>query len=253
LKKSGGSTAAGQGGVLKNSRHGMIDFDEYAVDYSATLNSSLLLSGQTSDYFDQYKLTCLKKWVCHSNPSMDVLDFGCGIGNLARFLAKAYPRSTVWGYDISSRSIALAKKESGHLNNLDFTSSFPETLRFDLITVANVLHHIKPGRRLNLLTRLRRCLKTEGRLVVFEHNPLNLLTRFAVKTCPFDADAQLIRLCHLIHLAQKSGLRIGDKRYIVFFPKALERWVKIEAYLGFFPLGAQYMAIFLNNQQDRNS
>ena len=44
-----------------------------------------------------------------------------------------------------------------------------------------------------LLAEIRRVLKPQGLLFVFEHNPLNPLTRHAVDTCPFDENAVLIR------------------------------------------------------------
>ena len=53
----------------------------------------------------------------------EVLDFGCGIGNLTCLLAQAYTKSTVCGYEISDKSIKLANQKGRHLKNLVFTSS----------------------------------------------------------------------------------------------------------------------------------
>jgi hypothetical protein len=35
-------------------------------------------------------------------------------------------------------------------------------------------------------------LKEDGHFIIFEHNPINPVTRHLVKNCPFDADAVLL-------------------------------------------------------------
>ena len=47
------------------------------------------------------------------------------------------------------------------------------------------------------MKEINRVLKLGGRLYFFEHNPWNPFTRFLVRTCPFDKNAQLtIQLKH---------------------------------------------------------
>jgi SAM-dependent methyltransferase len=220
-----------------------VNFDDLPSTYSELLSTSIWLSGEKDTYFDLYKLSCLKRWVRGSEQTGLILDFGCGIGKLANLMAREYVQSFIYGYDVSTKSIRSAQEKWGHLKNLVFNTRLPETEAFDLITVANVFHHIKRGKRQKTLFRLKALLKPGGMIAVFEHNPFNPLTLYVVKTCPFDADADLIRLGRFITLARESGLVVYFKRYIVFLPKFLSFFRKLEHSLGFLPLGAQYMLL----------
>lgn len=221
-----------------------VDFDKYAENYEELLNSSLCLFGEKDDYFDLYKLSCLKRWAYDPDHEIRILDFGCGIGKLSVLLARAYPKSTVYGYDVSSKSIVSARKKQRHLQNLAFGSRLSEEETYDLIVASNVFHHIKRKDRRETLFRLRDFLKLNGILAIIEHNPFNPLTVHAVKRCPIDRDADLISMERFIRLARGCGLEVQVKRYIVFFPKLLKTLRNLESYLGFLPLGAQYFAIF---------
>jgi len=226
-----------------------VDFDDYSHAYQELMNTSIWLSGEKNDYFDRYKVNCLTRWVVEKDQAAEILDFGCGIGKLTNIMAQTYPQSTIYGYDVSSKSIELAREKWGHLENLIFGRQLPAAQIYDLITVANVFHHIKWEDRRKMLFRLRTLLKTGGMIVVFEHNPLNPLTVHTVRTCPFDTDAELIRCGQFVKLAVDCGLKVRLKRYIVFFPKFLRFCRVIEAYLGFLPLGAQYMVSFVETDK----
>jgi len=226
-----------------------VDFDDCSQEYIELLNASIRLSGEKASYFDIYKLNCVKRWACRPQRLSMTLDFGCGIGRLSNLLARTYPRSKVYGYDISLRSIKLAREKWGHLKNLVFDSRLPDAGLCDLITAANVFHHIRREDRRKILIQLRTLLKPDGTIALFEHNPFNPLTLHVVKNCPFDADANLISLGQFVKLALDSGLKVYRKRYIVFFPKPLQFLRKLEPFLGFLPLGAQYMLILKRDQQ----
>lgn len=224
-----------------------VNFDDYARDYQQILSSGLRISGEKDDYFDRYKLNCLNRWACKPDQTGELLDFGCGIGKLTTLIAQAYPQSVVFGYDISPESINVARKRSAHLKNVFFETRIPSGRLYDLIIAANVFHHIKEKDRPEILLRLRALLKPEGMIVIFEHNPFNPLTRYIVKTCPLDKDAELITLGGFMRLAEECQLQLQKKRYIVFFPRFLRYFRKCEASLGFLPLGAQYMALFVKS------
>ena len=168
-----------------------VDFDDYSQDYQKLVAASIVLYGETDGYFDQYKINCLRRWIIEADSRFDILDFGCGIGKQTALMAQAFPRSSIIGFDISRKSIAIAREKFTDFDNIRFSDQLPSEGSYDVITVANVFHHIPPEDRLEILVDLKNRLKPNGRVVVFEHNPLNPLTRYTVNACPFDADAGL--------------------------------------------------------------
>ena len=99
------------------------------------------------------------------------------------------------------------------------------------------------SREAGLLDEIRRVMRRDGQVMIFEHNPLNPLTVHAVNTCPFDENAVLIRARSLKHRLERAGFRNAEVKYRIFFPRAL-RWLRpLENLLGWLPLGAQYYAL----------
>jgi hypothetical protein len=80
-------------------------------------------------------------------------------------------------------------------------------------------------------------------LAIFEHNPLNPLTVRAVNTCPFDANARLIRAKALRRSLQMAGWRDPAIRYHLFFPRLLAALRPLEPLLTWLPIGAQFSVV----------
>ena len=80
-------------------------------------------------------------------------------------------------------------------------------------------------------------------MVVFEHNPLNPLTRRAVATCAFDDDAILLWPWEAKRLVASGGFSHTRLEYIVFFPRALAPLRPLEPKLAWLWLGAQVMVV----------
>ena len=81
--------------------------------------------------------------------------------------------------------------------------------RFDVAFAICVLHHVRPAERPRFVGELRRVVRPGGLVALFEHNPLNPLTRLAVHRCAFDGDAVLLRAGEAQHVARASGLAAG--------------------------------------------
>ena len=64
-----------------------------------------------------------------------------------------------------------------------------------------------------------RVLKPGGRIYLFEHNPVNPVTRYLVKTCVFDKDAKLLGIIIVINLFKDCLFRNIEKKFILFFPR----------------------------------
>ena len=84
-------------------------------------------------------------------------------------------------------------------------------------------------------------MRPGGVVALFEHNPLNPLTRLAVSRCEFDEGVELLGPGEAAALLSDAGLTPLERRYIVFFPWPRPRAMRLEAHLGRLPLGAQHV------------
>jgi SAM-dependent methyltransferase len=215
------------------------DFDHFATTYQQLLNDSVSLSGESVEYFADMKARYLQRSLgaCFTG---NILDYGCGVGMLTHFLVKQFPECRVDGYDPSERSLseipAAIAMRGLFTNNLSKLRS-----DYDLVVLANVMHHVPPGERQELVSRLVSRMAPGGRLFVFEHNPLNPLTRRSVRLCPFDADAVLLWPGELRGYLSGAGLRLESRDYIVFFPRLLSWLRPLEPVLKWCAAGAQYV------------
>lgn len=213
-------------------------FDEYAKSYDALHAASIGASGESTEYFAAYKLDCLSR--ISAPESEPILDFGCGIGNLTEQLVKRFGK--VHGFDPSKESVAVAKSRAPNAVFYEETSQIPEA-SFETAVLSGVLHHIAPQERSPLLREVVGKLRPGGRLVVFEHNPLNPLTQKAVAACPFDDDAILLSPWGAKRLLRDAGLLEIRLDYIVFFPRFLGFLRPLEPRLRRVLLGAQMMLV----------
>jgi SAM-dependent methyltransferase len=214
------------------------EFDQYAESYDAMHAASIAASGEGAEYFALYKLRVLER-LLGAGFDRPGLDFGCGIGNLTRLLARSFP--VVHGYDPSSKSAEIARKRAPAATFFDDADALPRN-HYGFVVLANVLHHVPPGGRRRIMDAIVPVLAEGGRLVVFEHNPLNPVTRRAVAICPFDADAELLYPWQVTRLLRHARLTNVQRRYIVFFPRLLRFARPLEPHMGWLSLGAQVCA-----------
>jgi SAM-dependent methyltransferase len=97
---------------------------------------------------------------------IEVLDVGCGSGRALNLMAKTFPKSRFFGYEISLEAIAIAATEANGLglSNVRFeekdVSSLPDHDRFDLITAFDAIHdQAKPDK---VLESIAKALKQSG-------------------------------------------------------------------------------------------
>ena len=79
--------------------------------------------------------------------------------------------------------------------------------------------------------------------MIFEHNPLNPITKKIVNNCPLDKDAVLIRSGHMENLMQQAGLNTIKSNFILFTTFDKPFFQKVDRALGWLPIGAQYYTI----------
>ena len=94
--------------------------------------------------------------------------------------------------------------------------------------------------RPDVYAALHRALRPEGSVVVFEHNPLNPVTRYVVAHTPIDRNAILLQAGETRNGLGGAGFSDVRTRYLMFFPPRLAPLAACEPALGWLPLGAQY-------------
>jgi SAM-dependent methyltransferase len=218
-------------------------FDRNAESYEADVEHSIAFARQEHAFFIKLKADALLDLVERrlGDPAqLTALDAGCGIGLADTLLAPRF--RSVTGIDTSEPAIAHARKENPGVDYaVQDAARLPfEDGSFDVAFAICVLHHVPPADRTTLTGELSRVTRPGGIVVVFEHNPLNPLTRLAVARCPFDGDAVLLGPREVGALLPAAGLEPLEHRYIVFFPWSLPALRRAERYLAPLPFGAQY-------------
>lgn len=221
-----------------------IEFDSIAKDYSVQHARSIRFSGEDTDYFAKYKIGDVRSALSRRGYAPTrIMDFGAGIGNSLAPMRQSFPDAHITCLDVSEKSLELCRSIS--VSNVDFRSYDGNTIpfeenSFDLIFTACVFHHIPPSLHGRLIREIRRVLSPNGFFILFEHNPWNPFTQYAVRTCPFDANAQLINAPEMRHRLLESGFANVQTYFRIFFPKKLSMLRCLEPYLKKVPLGAQY-------------
>jgi trans-aconitate methyltransferase len=207
------------------------EFDKFADEYLASHAANVRISGEDPAYFARYKIVELRRmWTRRRlvEPAA-VLDFGSGIGASLPHLAVAFPDASLTAFDVSARSLAIAEGRFPNIATFvhgDNPAIFPKA-SFDLVFTSCVFHHVDETQHVDLFRQLHGLLRPNGAVVVFEHNPVNPITRYIVATCPFDEQ-------------REAGFKSIETRYTGFFPHALARLRWLEPYLSALPMGAQY-------------
>jgi ubiquinone/menaquinone biosynthesis C-methylase UbiE len=223
------------------------EFDKFAAEYRAIHAANIKLSGEDPEYFAEYKVVDIAAELARENIApRRALDFGAGVGYSVPFFARHLPAARVTCLDVSKRSLDIGRAKHGALAefvHFDGATIPSEAARFDVALASCVFHHIPHDEHVRLLAELLRVLKVGGLLMLFEHNPLNPLTRHAVNTCVFDENAKLIGAPEMRRRVRAAGFDAARIKYRIFFPRLLAALRPLEANLTWVPLGAQYYIV----------
>lgn len=221
----------------------MAEFDAVASNYQQLVDGSIGITGENSDYFAAYKARYVSTQVVGASDGAHakILDYGCGVGLLSFHLKQRLPQVQIDGFDVSESS--LLRVEPALRSQGVFSPRLADVAQdYGIIILANVLHHVNPKDRRALISEAASHLAPRGKLVIFEHNPLNPLTRWAVAHCPFDEGVELLSAGELRPLLT-AGLEFLRRDYIVFFPKWLSGLRLFERFLNWCPAGAQHVTV----------
>ncbi len=222
------------------------EFDRFADEYRSLHASNVSASGESPEYFSDYKMRDFRRLVERAGRSRltgSFLDFGAGTGNSIPFFKKHLPEARLTCVDVSTRSLAIAAErfpEMAAFQCFDGAKLPFADAAFDGAFANCVFHHISESLHVSALRELHRVLAPGAVMMVYEHNPLNPLTRRAVDQCPFDENAVLIRASALRDRFRAAGFSFPRSAYRVFFPRALSFLRATENLLRAVPMGAQY-------------
>lgn len=223
---------------------GTAEFDAVAQDYRAQHAHSTGVSVEALDYFASYKIDYVRQlWRERGRSPAAIMDFGAGIGNALAPMHEAFPDAEIIALDVSRASLDLVDAQAiPNVRTVAYDGlhiPLPDA-SLDCVFTACVFHHIPAEHHIALLKELRRVLRPDGMLVLFEHNPLNPMTRLAVARCEFDRDAVLIGAGEMRRRLMAGGFARTGRKFCLFFPPALALLRPLERFLGWLPLGAQY-------------
>jgi SAM-dependent methyltransferase len=226
--------------------NGSAEFDAYTANYNEEINKALSFSGMDIDFFarvkNDYLIDILNARMSGAG-KIELLDVGCGIANAHKQLVGRVGKLA--GVDVSSESIAVARQSNPDIRYDVFDGThlpFGDG-SFNAAFAVNVFHHVPIAQRGALVNDIRRVLRPGGLIAIFEHNPLNPVTRRIVNTCSFDKDAILLKKRDSETLLRDAGFGDVSTRYIFSIPPAGSFLRKVDRLFSLLPFGAQYYSL----------
>jgi SAM-dependent methyltransferase len=219
------------------------DFDHHAETYREDVGNAIAWSGKDVEYFARGKanlLLELSRRRLGDPAKLRALDIGCGVGVTDRFVADRFGK--LHGVDIAADAVEKARELNPGVHYEAYGGGVLP-LEDDAVDVAFticVVHHVPPPDWPAFAAEMKRVVRPGGLAVVFEHNPLNPLTRVSVSRCPFDEDVTLLRAGATARLLGEAGLNPVERRFFYFLPVRDVAESRIERSLRAIPLGAQY-------------
>ena len=219
------------------------DFDHHADTYREDVENAIAWSGKDVDYFAEGKanlLVAVAERRLGDPRELRALDIGCGVGVTDRFLAGRF--GALHGVDIAADAVEKAREANPEVHYESYDGGvlpFADQ-SLDVAFTICVVHHVPTDDWPAFAAEMKRVVRPGGLVVVFEHNPLNPLTRVSVSRCPFDEDVTLLRAGTTARLLDEAGLHPVERRFFYFLPVRDVAASRVERALRRVPLGAQY-------------
>lgn len=126
-----------------------------------------ILPGRTSKSFEQEGYMQSGKFSRIVDPFSIVIDYGCGVGRMTRYLKLWYEK--IIGLDISGEYIKKAKKRNRKVKGIEFhtTKQFKEKENIaDLVICIMVMQHNSGEKREIIIDDIHRLLKPGGTAII---------------------------------------------------------------------------------------
>lgn len=218
------------------------EFDQYADSYKQLLSQSTGDKVEDVGFYARQKVRILKRLLGSERPPLNILDYGCGIGLSLAPLKEAFQQSKIYASDPSAKSLQIAASSSSAIP-VAFEDLYTDKYQqaFDLIFTSCVFHHIDESEHIHVLSTLLKVTSPGGKLVIAEHNPWNPITQRMVNNCPFDEGVTLITMPVMKKRMRLAGWGHPNGRFMSFVPASYRQLGAIDLFLGWCPLGGQYM------------
>lgn len=222
----------------------MQELFEIPEEYEAMLKKGIGLTGNDKHFFIRGRLDLVEKKTSLKDSPKRILDFGCGTGATSENLRLRFPESEIVGSDLSEPALAYAREKIQN-QNIRFIAleKLQNEAEFDLIYLNCVIHHVPVAQRQAVIDQLFSLLSSTGALWIFENNPANPGTRWAMYRNPFDKGVVKIWPSELKKLLKNAGLKTQAEYFIFYFPQWLSWFRPIEKFFQKIPMGGQYAQI----------
>jgi SAM-dependent methyltransferase len=215
------------------------EFDRYEKTYQTAVDEAISFAGREHGFYLEAKARRLRE-LTHRHLGGGrprALDVGCGPGLFDRHLGSSFELE---GVDVSPAMVERARETNPQASYRVYDGRrLPyDDGRFDVSFAVCVLHHVDRPDRAAFLAETARVTRSGGLVAVFEHNPINPLTRRVVRDCAFDEGVELLGRRELERLYRGAGLELLGTEYLLFFPWRADA---LERRLTRLPLGAQYV------------
>lgn len=225
-----------------NSEKQLVDFNTAKDNYREVIERSIGFAGKGLDYYTKAKADAFKRAVRAYFPHLQkpkLLDVGCGHGLIHPYLHGSFE---ITGTDVAGEVLTLAARENPGVSYVPYDGTklpFADA-SFDLALAICVMHHVPPADWLKFLGEIKRVVKPQGGIFIFEHNPFNPLTRYVVSHNELDHGVTLLSGGRLRKLMREAGLRAPLTENILFTPFSQRFFIQLDKVLTWCPLGAQY-------------
>lgn len=223
-----------------------MSFDRYRDSYGDEVDRAVAFARADAELFTELKALDLIQLIQRhfsDGRTVRALDFGCGTGALDAPVAPHV--ASIVGVDVSQGLLDAAKQANPHVEYRHYDGRqlpYPDA-SFDLAFASCVFHHIEPTDRHAAAAEVARVVRPGGVVALYEHNPINPLTRLAVSRCAFDTGVDLLGAASAQDLLVEAGLQPVEMRFIVFFPWRGRLLRATEKLLARLALGAQYVVV----------
>jgi SAM-dependent methyltransferase len=227
---------------LINREKQLVDFNTAKDNYREVIERSIGFAGRGLDYYTKAKADAFKRAVSTNFAHLrkpKLLDVGCGHGLIHPYLASSF---AIVGTDVANEVLTLAARQNPGVSYVPYGGTklpFADA-SFDLALAICVMHHVPPAEWLNFLGEMKRVVKPEGGIFVFEHNPFNPFTRYVVSHNDLDRGVTLLSGGRLRKLMREAGLRAPLTENILFTPFSQRLFTQLDKVLKWCPIGAQY-------------